>query len=244
MNPPDKRLSIVVPCYNEAANLPALFERFGEILAGRDDVELVVVNNGSRDHSALMIACELDKPENGFARLVDVPVNQGYGFGILSGLRQATGQYLAWTHADMQTDPNDVLLGFERLLAEPQPRQCLVRGRRVGRPLVDRAFTVGMGWVASAALATPLYDINAQPKIFHRGLLEHMHDAPWDFSLDLYVLYLAQRRGLTVLEQPVRFGTREHGEAKGGGSLGGKARLTRRTLEYIFHLRRQVRGAA
>ena len=178
-----------------------------------------------------------------FARLVDVPVNQGYGFGILSGLREAAGEYLAWTHADMQTDPNDVLLGFERLLAEPHPDECIVRGRRVGRPLVDRMFTVGMGWVASAALAVPLYDINAQPKIFHRRLLADMDDAPGDFSLDLFLLYLAQRKGMKVLEQPVHFGVRQHGQAKGGGSLSGKARLTRRTLEYILRLRRQLRAA-
>ena len=118
-----------------------------------------------------------------------------------------------------------------------------VRGRLVGRPLVDRVFTTGMGWVASAALATPLVDINAQPKIFHRRLLDEMHDAPWDFSLDLYVLYLARRSGLNVIEQPVHFGIREHGEAKGGGSLSGKAKLTRRTIQYIYRLRRQLRAA-
>jgi glycosyltransferase involved in cell wall biosynthesis len=239
-----KKLSIVVPCYNEAGNLLALLARFREVLAGRPDVELVAVNNGSRDHSALIFACELEKPENQFARLVEVPVNQGYGFGILAGLHAAAGEYLAWTHADLQTDPNDVLLGFARLLAQPRPERCFVRGRRVGRPLVDRLFTTGMGWVASAALAAPLVDINAQPKIFHRSLLEQMHDAPWDFSLDLYALYLARREGLNVIEQPVHFGARRYGEAKGGGSLRGKARLTRRTLQYILRLRRQLRAAA
>ncbi len=243
MNASRTKLSVVVPCYNEGGNLVALVRRFREALAGHDDVELVLVNNGSRDHSALVLACELERPENQFARRVDVPVNQGYGFGILSGLRAAGGEYLAWTHADLQTDPADVLLGFERLLADDEPQRCLVRGRRVGRPLVDRAFTIGMGWVASAALATPLVDINAQPKIFHRRLLAEMSGAPWDFSLDLYVLYLAQQQGLKIIEQPVRFGMRTHGEAKGGGSLRGKARLTRRTLQYIFRLRRQLRAA-
>ena len=41
----------------------------------------------------------------------------------------------------------------------------------------------------------------------------------------------------------VYFGTREHGEAKGGGSLRGKAKLTRRTLQYIFKLRQQLKAA-
>jgi hypothetical protein len=39
-------------------------------------------------------------------------VNQGYGFGILSGLKECTGEFLGWTHADMQTDPKDLLKAF------------------------------------------------------------------------------------------------------------------------------------
>jgi hypothetical protein len=103
-------------------------------------------------------------------------------------------------------------------------------------------FTKGMGWVASAALGTSLVDINAQPKIFHHRLLAEMENAPWDFSLDLYLLYLAQSQNCQVIEQPVEFGRRKHGQAKGGGSLRGKVRLTRRTLDYIFRLRRQLRN--
>jgi glycosyltransferase involved in cell wall biosynthesis len=238
------KLSIVVPCYNEAENIPALLARFRAVLSGQDGVELVLVNNGSRDQSAAVFSAELSRPEYAFARVVDVLVNQGYGFGILSGLREAKGEFLAWTHADMQTDPADVLLAFNRLLAEAEPRRCFVRGRRLGRAWIDNAFTVGMSWVASAALTSRLQDINAQPKLFHRGLLDQMDAAPWDFSLDLYLLYLAQQQGLKMLEQPVHFATRHHGEAKGGGSLRGKVRLTRRTLQYIFRLRRQLRTAA
>jgi len=243
MNFPTKNLSVVVPCYNEGANLLAVLRRFREVLTGRSDVELILVNNGSRDHSALILAHELAKPEFAFARAVDVPVNQGYGHGILCGLRAAQGEYLAWTHADMQTDPVDVVLGFDRLLARPNPERCLLRGRRVGRPLVDRLFTRGMGWVASLALGARLVDINAQPKIFHHMLLAEMDDAPSDFSLDLYLLYLAQSRNYLEIEQPVEFGQRVHGQAKGGGSLMGKVGLTRRTFAYIFRLRKQLRTA-
>ncbi|MBI3465389.1 MAG: hypothetical protein HY000_20390 [Planctomycetes bacterium] len=123
-------------------------------------------------------------------------------------------------------------------------KRRLIRGRRIGRPLVDRFFTWGMGHVASAALGERLWDINAQPKIFHRDLFARMHDAPWDFSLDLYLLYIAQREGWTCIEQPVRFEARQHGTAKGGGTLRGKLRLTRRTFKYIFELRRRLKASA
>lgn len=240
-------LSIVLPCYNEAENLPGVLARFREVLGERGDVEVMLVDNGSRDDTPRVLACELARPENRFAATVLVPVNQGYGHGILAGLRAARGEYLAWTHADMQTDPGDVLVGFEKLRRHPAPRACVLRGRRRGRRPLDAFFTFGMSVAASAALGIPLRDVNAQPKMFHRSLLEKMEDAPRDFSLDLYLLVLAAKEGWDVLEQPVRFGKRRAGEAKGGGTLRGKWKLIRRTWAYILETRRrenQVRRLA
>ena len=233
-------LSIIVPCYNEADNLSELFRAFRDVVGTRTDIEVVLVNNGSKDRSAEAFDELSSQPEYSFVRVVNVPVNQGYGFGILSGLREAKGEFLAWTHADLQTDPHDVLLGFEKVMQQSEPAKCFLRGRRIGRPLFDRIFTSGMSFIATLALRSRLYDINAQPKLFHRDLLEHMHDAPWDFSLDLFVLHLANRQGLKILEQPVNFGERKHGEAKGGGSLRGKYKLTKRTFKFIFELRQKL----
>jgi glycosyltransferase involved in cell wall biosynthesis len=238
------KLSIIVPCYNEADNLPAVFDAFAQAVGARQDVELILVNNGSTDGSATAFLELLARPSNRFARVVNVPQNKGYGFGILAGLREAKGQFLAWTHADLQTDPADVLAGYDKLESHPQSETCLLRGVRRGRPLVDKAFSVCMSIVASVALGSRLYDINAQPKIFHRSLLVHMDDAPWDFSLDLYLLFLANRIGLTVIDFPVKFGVRQHGQAKGGGSLRLKLKLTRRTLAFIYALRRRTLSMA
>lgn len=234
-------LSVVIPCYNEAKNLDRLLDRLGQTFSGRTDCEVVLVDNGSTDDTAAVLDRELNAPALGFVRTVRVPVNRGYGFGIMSGLRAARGEYLGWTHADMQTDPKDVLDGFERLRGEAEPHRCLLRGRRTGRPLFDRAFTAGMSVVASALLGRRLRDVNAQPKIFHRSLLEKLGAAPDDFALDLYVLYRAQQEGLRLIEHPVNFARREAGEAKGGGTLRGKYRLTRRTWTCILNLRRSVR---
>lgn len=233
-------LSIVVPCYNEAKNLRRLIDRFGESLAGRGGVEVVFVDNGSTDGSAEVFEGLLSRPGCAFGRVVTVPANRGYGHGIVAGLRAGRGDFLAWTHADLQTDPADVLAGFDRVVSQAGPAKCFLRGRRVGRGWFDRLFTAGMSAFASCVLRTPLRDINAQPKLFHRSFLDAMADPPDDFSLDLYVLYLARRLGLTVLEQPVEFGKRHAGEAKGGGSLRGKWRLTKRTLRFTLALRSRV----
>ena len=79
------KLSIVVPCYNEEENIPLLLKRFEEVIK-RDDMEVILVDNGSTDGSARVLS-EL-VPGYAFARTVSVEVNQGYGYGILQGLKE------------------------------------------------------------------------------------------------------------------------------------------------------------
>jgi dTDP-glucose pyrophosphorylase len=131
------KLSLVIPCYNENENLPLIFKKL-ENFKNNSQVEVILVNNGSTDASAQTLN-ELLK--NYPFKLVTVPVNQGYGFGILEGLKAATGTHLGWTHADMQTDPQDVLIAFEKALQTPG---SLVKGRRKNRNLIDAFFTLGM----------------------------------------------------------------------------------------------------
>ena len=45
------KLSIIVPCYNESKNIPIILERFAAII-NREDIEVVLVNNGSTDNSS------------------------------------------------------------------------------------------------------------------------------------------------------------------------------------------------
>jgi len=235
--------SIIVPCYNESLNLATLADAFHHALGNTPGVEVLLVNNGSTDDSAVHLQSICNNPRYAFIRPVEVTRNQGYGFGILSGLANARGEYLAWTHADLQTDPKDVMVGWQKLLASPDPKRSILRGVRSGRPMVDVAFTHAMGTFASFALGTSLFDINAQPKIFHRSFLEQLGAAPFDFALDLYVLYLAKRLGYQSIELPVHFGKRIAGIAKGGGSLRGKWKLCKRTLGYIMQLRSELKSS-
>ena len=108
----------------------------------RDDVEVVLVDNGSTDGSADVLAELL--PRYPFARSVHVPVNPGYGSGILQGLRAARGAFLGWTHADMQTDPADVLRALDLVEAHGIHERVFVKGDRKGRPWIDQFFTIGM----------------------------------------------------------------------------------------------------
>jgi glycosyltransferase involved in cell wall biosynthesis len=235
-------LSIVVPCYNESGNIPLIFSRFREVLGSRQDVEILLVNNGSKDNSAQVFEAELAKAQDARIRVVNVPLNKGYGYGIMSGLREAKGTTLSWTHADMQTDPNDVLLAYDKYLAANSD-WVFVKGKRRNRAAAEQFFTWGMQVVASAALGTALDDVNAQPKLFSRTFFEaHLATgAPDDFSLDLYALYWAHKK-CQIIEIPVFFNKRMHGEAKGGGSFKTRIKLIKRTWAYIFELQKALKN--
>jgi glycosyltransferase involved in cell wall biosynthesis len=229
------KFSLVIPCYNEAANLPLLLERCKE-LAARPEVEVVLVDNGSTDSTTEVFQNLLPKYPG--CRSIRVEVNQGYGFGIVAGLKAAEGRLLGWTHADMQTDPQDALFCLE--LFEKYGDDIFVKGRRYGRPFMDVVFTVGMSVFETILLARPMWDINAQPTMFSRSFFESWIAPPDDFSLDLYAYFQAQRYGLKVHRFPVRFGERAHGVSHWNVNWAAKRKFIRRTVDFSLQLKKKI----
>ncbi|MDA0791649.1 MAG: glycosyltransferase family 2 protein [Proteobacteria bacterium] len=229
------RLSLVIPCYNEAASLPGLLARCDEV-TGAMDAEVIIVDNGSTDDTSAVLDRLL--PEHPGCRLVRVVENRGYGHGIKAGLGAARGEILGWTHADLQTDPADVITGCH--LFETHGENIFVKGRRYGRPPGDVVFTVGMSLFETILLLTPLWDINAQPNLFPRRFYESLEDPPDDFSLDLFFYCLAKRSGLAVHRFPVLFADRAHGESHWNVDWRGKWRFISRTVSFSFRLRQRL----
>lgn len=229
------RFSLVIPCYNEAANLPLLLDRCKD-LGGMPDVEVILVDNGSTDNTPEVLEQLLLKYPG--CRSIRVEENQGYGFGVVSGLKVAKGQVLGWTHADMQTDPQDALIGLEYF--EKHGNDVFVKGCRYGRPFMDVIFTVGMSVFETFLLARPMWDINAQPTMFSRSFFESWTAPPNDFSLDLYSYYQAQSHGLTVHRFPVRFGERAHGVSHWNVNWAAKRKFIRRTVDFSLQLKKKI----
>lgn len=233
-------LSIVIPCFNESKNIPLIIACFLQIIQDRKDIEVILVNNGSTDNSANVFEAELMKLNDERFRVVKVEKNKGYGFGILAGLSEAKNEVLSWTHADMQTDPKDVITAFEKYCEYSDP-YIFVKGRRENRASGPAFFTWMMQVIASLALNVSLKDIGAQPKLFSSNFYNDFlkDNSPHDFSLDLYAQYWAVKKG-KVIEIPVYFNQRLHGEAKGGGSLKTRIKVSIRTFKYIFRLKREL----
>lgn len=233
------KLSIIVPCYNEEQNIPKLLTAFDTAI-GRDDIELVIVNNGSTDDTQAV----LDKllPQYAFARTVLVKNNHGYGFGIMSGLRTAKGDFLGWTHADLQTDPKDVVKALSIIEINQNDKSLYVKGDRKGRPFFDQFFTSGMSLFETLYMGKTLWDINAQPNIFHRSFFDKWEEnAPKDFSLDLYVLYMAKHLDLQLKRFDVTFPERQHGESSWNTGLSAKWKFIKRTLEFSVELKKELK---
>ena len=229
------KLSLVIPCYNEAENLPLLLDRCRKV-ALHPSCEVILVDNGSTDSSPDILQELL--PAYPGCRSIRVEKNRGYGFGLLCGLKAATGDVLGWTHADMQTDPLDTLSGMR--IFEEHGLNIFVKGRRYGRPLNDVVFTVGMSIFETVLLGKPMWDINAQPTMFSRTFFESWQDPPHDFSLDLFAYYQAIKMGLAVHRFPVRFGERAHGVSHWNVNWAAKRKFIKRTVDFSLQLRRRV----
>src|ERR1700759_133478 len=122
-------LSVVVPVFNEPANLPELHRRLTEVLAGLDGRgEIVYVDDGSTDQSVTMIEQWLHEPGPGVV-LVKLSRNFGMEIAMSAGIDHARGDNVALMHADLQDPPE--LLG--EMLAAMAGGADVAYARRIGR---------------------------------------------------------------------------------------------------------------
>lgn len=224
-------LSIVLPCYNESQNIPIIVKRLSRFWP-EINFELILVNNGSTDNTAEVLEEMLSGNE--FLRIVTVEKNIGYGHGIMSGLREAEADVVSYSHADIQTPLEDVIKAF-RMAKEDNIdlNSVLIKGNRVNRRKEEQFFTNAYSKVASFMLGYDFYDINGQPKLFNKKLLESLSYPPVDFSFDVYILYKALQKGYKLVTFPVDFGLRIHGESKWSSSFIKKYNTI---LSYLYNI--------
>jgi glycosyltransferase involved in cell wall biosynthesis len=229
-------LSIIIPCFNEDKNIFFLFEKIEKLLENNSSVEIIIVDNGSTDYTYQKIINSklLKKKKINFLK---IEKNIGYGHGIMTGVNIANGDYIGWCHADLQTEPIDILNAYIKNLNTIENELCVIKGLRKNRNFFDSMFTFGMSLFASIIFLKKINDINAQPKIFPKTFLNYLKDYPKDFSLDLYFLVMAKINDYKIINHDVIMKKRLYGQAKGGGSMKGKIKLIKRTFIYIIKLR-------
>lgn len=110
-----KTLSIVIPCHDEQDSIPALFRRLGELARRLDELtlELVCVNDGSRDGTLAELLRAKDEFNAGRVVIVDLSRNFGKEAALSAGLEVASGDAVVPMDADLQ-DPPEVIVDMVR----------------------------------------------------------------------------------------------------------------------------------
>ncbi|HJW65027.1 MAG TPA: dolichyl-phosphate beta-glucosyltransferase [Actinomycetes bacterium] len=197
-------LSLIFPCYNEAERLPQTLATYLRQLSGEPGtVEVLVVDDGSTDETFAVARAVAARDHR--VRVIRSQPNHGKGFGVRTGMLEATGELLVFTDADGSYGPGEVARVAAALADTPVAIGWRPAGWATGPPtrrLASRLFNRAI----QALLGLPFGDTQCGLKGFRRqAALEVFGRSRLDgFAFDVEVLFLARRLGLAVSEVPVR----------------------------------------
>ena len=202
-------LSVVVPLYNEEANVLILQEELRAALTGLD-YEIIFVDDGSVDRTAERIEAA------GNIRLIRFEKNSGQSAAIYAGLTTARGETLVIIDGDLQNDPADI----PKLLAEIARGADLVCGYRLKRrdTLVKRATSRIANAVRSRYTKDGVRDTGCTLKAIRRECVSTL--LPFK-GMHRFIPALVKAAGYRLVEVPVNHRPRRFGQSKYG--LGNRA---------------------
>ena len=130
------KLSVVIPAYNEAENLPdTLYAFYSELHKNNIDHELLVINDNSKDNT-LEVIQKLQQTIPTLRTILNPPPHNGFGFAVRKGLENFSGDCVAIVMGDLSDDPTD-LVKFYNTFVE-QKVDCVFGNRwGAGGKVVD-----------------------------------------------------------------------------------------------------------
>lgn len=228
------KYSVVIPCYNEEENLENLVRRL-KVLLNRKDVEIILVENGSKDNSNEKLK-KMKLPKN--VSVCYVKENKGYGYGLQQGLKMCIGKYVGWLHADLQVAPEEMLNFINFMEEHENEKKYFLKGKRKNRKLLDYIFTAGMTFFETILFGKRLNDIGAIPVLFNKELLNKMEKIPYDFSIELYTLYSAKRFGYKVKRFPIILEKRKKGNSSWDKGFKSKIKQSKTIIKDSIKIRK------
>jgi undecaprenyl-phosphate 4-deoxy-4-formamido-L-arabinose transferase len=208
MDPMAPYLSVVIPVYNEEANLPELLDRLTATLVplGRS-YEIVLVNDGSRDRSLPLLREAADRDPH----LVVVDFNRNYGqhAAVFAGFEVSRGEVVVTIDADLQNPPEEI----PKLVAKMEEGYDVVGSIRVQRQ--DSALRKVASRIVNrmTALATgvQLSDYGCMLRAYSRPVVKVLSESQ---EISTFIPVLADLFAGRVTEIPVAHSERKHGESK------------------------------
>lgn len=204
------RISVIVPAYDEAENMPDLFLELKETIHDHElSAEVILVDDGSAD-GTLRAAREAVRSAglDADVRFLQHRRNRGKTDALLTGARAATGEYLVLFDADLQHSTEEI----PRFVHELDRGFDVVAGRKVGS--YSKRFVSGIyNWLSRKIFHVPVHDLNAM-KAFRREILDELRlRTDWH----RFLVVLAHARGYSVTEIDIALYPRRHGTSKYSG---------------------------
>ena len=205
---PAELISVVIPVFNEAANLRELWERLGQVMSGSDrPYETIFVDDGSTDAS-LTILRDL-AGSDARIRVIELARNFGQHSALLAGFRNCRGAIVVTLDADLQNPPEEI----PRLLDAIDAGNDVVGGwreerqdnsyRRVASRLQNR--------LTSAIVGVPMHDYGCMLRAYRRHIIDTVVACDEKAA---FVPALANSFAKRVAEIPVAHAQRAAGESK------------------------------
>ena len=164
-------VSIVIPVYNEAANLDTLYARLAVVLDALDrSAEVIFVDDGSVDGSlAALRALQRRDPR---VTVVALARNAGQHAAVLAGFAHARGGVVVTLDADLQNPPEEIV----RLLAEIDAGHDVVGTWRESRadPAVRRAVSWSISRLVSRSVGVEIRDCGSMLRAYRRDVVDQV----------------------------------------------------------------------
>ncbi len=203
------RVSLVIPGLNEAESLPELARRIDQALGGKEQYEIIFVDDGSTDNTwAVIKELSADNPN---IRGVRLRKNFGKAMALSAGFRKSRGSVLIMMDADLQDDPADL----PSFLTKIEEGYDVVVGWKVNRldPMNRRVLSRIFNGTVGMLTGVRLHDMNCGFKAYRSEVIRTI---PIYGDLFRFIPALAASQGFRVVEVPVTHHARKYGRSRYG----------------------------
>src|SRR6202049_2332684 len=207
------RVSVIMPVYNERNTLRAVIER---VLAVPQELELICVDDGSRDGSREILA-ELQNQHSNLRVFLQL-TNMGKGAALRRGIQEATGDFVLIQDADLEYDPADYPNLLEPLI---QGKADVVYGSRFLGAAPHRVlyFWHSVGNRVLTLLSNCLTNINLSDmetcyKVFRREVIQSIPIEENRFGFEPEITVKVAKRRLRIYEVGISYWGRTYEEGK------------------------------
>lgn len=226
-----KSLTVSMPAYNEAENIPGMVADVLRILPQLvTEFEVIVVDDGSRDETA--VVTQQLAAQHPQVKLVQHGVNRGYGTAVLSGLTNASKELVFFTDADRQFDLSEI----EKLLSQIETADLVVGYRQPRRdPFMRRLNGKGWSWLVTLLFGYTARDIDCAFKLMRRSVIERLQDeiTSGGATFSAEFLVRAKQAGFKIAEVPLT----GHRPRVAGNPTGANLRVIVRAFKELVQFR-------